>query len=65
VALDELPLVGVFVEIEGPDSRTILRVQELLGLSHVAHTKDSYGQSDRSGAIRLGARAAGVYLEEK
>jgi adenylate cyclase class 2 len=42
VALDELPLLGTFVEIEGPDSGTIARVQALLGLSDVPHTMDSY-----------------------
>jgi adenylate cyclase class 2 len=42
VALDELPLLGAFVEIEGPDSTTIGKVQAMLGLSNVSHTADSY-----------------------
>jgi len=42
VALDELPLLGVFVEIEGPDSGTIAQVQAMLALSDVPHTTDSY-----------------------
>ncbi len=42
VALDELPLLGAFVEIEGPDSGTIAQVQAMLGLSDVPHTVDSY-----------------------
>jgi len=42
VALDELPLLGTFVEIEGPDSPTIGQVQAMLGLAGVSHTADSY-----------------------
>ncbi len=42
IALDELPLIGAFVEIEGPDSGTIGQVQFLLGLADVPHTSDSY-----------------------
>jgi len=42
VALDELPVLGTFVEIEGPDSDTIADVQAMLGLSDVTHTVASY-----------------------
>ncbi len=42
VALDELPLLGVFVEIEGPDSKTIARVQAMLQLETSPHIMDSY-----------------------
>jgi adenylate cyclase, class 2 len=42
VALDALPLLGAFVEIEGPDSETIGRVQAMLGLSSRPHIMDSY-----------------------
>jgi len=42
VALDELPLLGAFLEIEGPDSVAIGTVQAMLGLSNVSHTADSY-----------------------
>ena len=64
VALDELPLLGVFVEIEGPDSRTILRVQEMLGLSGVAHILDSYASLIHQRLSRLGGEQREVYLEE-
>jgi adenylate cyclase class 2 len=64
VALDELPLLGSFVEIEGPDSRTILRVQEMLGLSGVPHTVDSYATLIDQALSRLGGRQREVYLEE-
>ncbi|MHC4498825.1 MAG: class IV adenylate cyclase [Planctomycetota bacterium] len=42
VALDELPLLGSFVEIEGPDANKITDVQERLGLEHLLHIPDSY-----------------------
>ena len=37
VALDELPLLGVFVEIEGPDSRTMLRAGDVGIVPGAAH----------------------------
>jgi adenylate cyclase class 2 len=65
VALDELPLVGVFVEIEGPDSGTISCVQEMLGLSDVPHTMDSYASLIDQELSRLGREQREVYLEER
>jgi adenylate cyclase class 2 len=65
VALDELPLLGAFVEIEGPDSRTILHVQEMLGLSDVPHTMDSYASLIDQELSRLGEGRREVYLEDR
>jgi len=42
VALDELPLLGTFVEIEGPNDRKIAEVQKNLGLSDLPHIPESY-----------------------
>jgi len=42
VALDELPLLGSFVEIEGPDGEKIADVQKSLGLSDLPSIKESY-----------------------
>ena len=42
VALDELPLLGSFVEIEGPDEKRIAAVQKKLGLADLPHIPDSY-----------------------
>ena len=42
VALDELPLLGTFVEIEGPSEETIGDVQSRLGLAKVPHVRESY-----------------------
>ncbi len=42
VALDRLPLLGDFVEIEGPDEEKIATVQESLGLTDLTHITESY-----------------------
>lgn len=64
VALDELPLLGTFVEIEGPDSGTISQVQEMLGLSGKPHTMDSYASLIDQELSRLKREQREVYLEE-
>lgn len=42
VALDKLQELGDFVEIEGPDDKQILHVQESLGLAGLSHIPKSY-----------------------
>ncbi|MGH7215456.1 MAG: class IV adenylate cyclase [Tepidisphaeraceae bacterium] len=42
VELDELPLLGTFVEIEGPREEVVLRVRQTLGLSDRPIVKASY-----------------------
>jgi len=42
VALDELPMLGSFVEIEGPEEGKIAEVQKNLGLAHLPHITESY-----------------------
>jgi len=42
VALDRLPLLGDFVEIEGPNEETIATVQRNLGLTGLTHISKSY-----------------------
>ena len=42
VALDELPLLGSFVEIEGPDDERIADVQKRLTLADSPHITESY-----------------------
>ncbi len=44
VALDKLPLLGDFVEIEGPNNEEIADVQNSLGLSELPHIEKSYAQ---------------------
>ena len=42
VCLDELPMLGTYVEIEGPDEDKITRLQEKLGLGNLSHISKSY-----------------------
>jgi len=42
VAFDELPILGKFVEIEGPNDNIIEQVQKDLGLENIKHTPQSY-----------------------
>jgi adenylate cyclase class 2 len=42
IELDELPILGRFVEIEGPDEPTVTRVSERLDLSTLPPIKTSY-----------------------
>ena len=42
VALDELPLLGDFVEIEGPDGEKIADAKTSLGLEDLPHITESY-----------------------
>jgi len=62
VALDALPLLGAFVEIEGPDSDTIGQVQAMVGLSSVPHTADSYACLIGRELARQGQGRREVYL---
>jgi adenylate cyclase class 2 len=62
VALDELPLLGAFVEIEGPDSGTIAQVQTMLGLADVPHTADSYACLIERELSRRDQKQREVYL---
>ncbi len=42
IALDQLPLLGDFVEIEGPDEEKIATAQKSLGLADLPHIAESY-----------------------
>jgi len=42
IEMDELPHLGLYVEIEGPDERTVMSVCELLGLADNPIIKTSY-----------------------
>lgn len=44
VCLDELPLLGSFVEVEGPDDKSVADVQRDLGLSALSHIPESYAK---------------------
>lgn len=42
IELDEVPRLGCFVEIEGPDENTVARMQDKLGLAGEPSIQDSY-----------------------
>ena len=54
VALDQLPLLGDFVEIEGPNNKEIADVQNRLGLSDLPHIEKSYAQLTKEEQERRG-----------
>jgi adenylate cyclase class 2 len=62
VALDELPLIGAFVEIEGPDSAHITDVQRELRLGDTPNTTESYACLIQAELSRRGAAQHEVYL---
>jgi adenylate cyclase class 2 len=62
VALDQLPLIGSFVEIEGPDERKITDVQRSLGLSRLSHIKKSYAALIRARLHELGKEQREVFF---
>jgi len=62
VALDELPLIGVFVEIEGPNADEIRRVQTQLALTDVPHVMDSYATLIAQRLVQLGLEQTEVFL---
>jgi adenylate cyclase class 2 len=54
VALDQLPLLGDFVEIEGPNNEEIADVQRSLGLAELPHIEKSYAQLTKEENERRG-----------
>jgi len=62
IALDELPLIGAFVEIEGPDSERIGRVRSALGLTDARHVMESYASLIEEELTRLGSAGKEVFL---
>jgi adenylate cyclase class 2 len=63
VALDELPLIGNFVEIEGPDEEKISDVQRSLGLSGLPHIKNSYQALIAARLRELGKEQREVFFQ--
>ena len=62
VALDELPLLGSFVEIEGPDGEKIADVQKRLGLADLAHIAESYASLMEEKLRELGRTEREIFL---
>ncbi len=64
VALDELPLLGNFVEIEGPDEKKIEDVQKSLELYDLPHIKKSYAGLITAKLRELGKEQKEVYFTD-
>jgi adenylate cyclase class 2 len=58
VSLDEVPRLGRFVEIEGPDSVSIADVQRALDLGDRSHIQQSYAalMAEKQGGARPGVK---------
>ena len=65
VALDELPMLGKFVEIEGPDDATIEKVQKELGLENIQHQPLSYAHLMEDAIKKAGLQTRSVSFEKK
>jgi len=63
VLLDELALLGNFVEIEGPDEKMIASVQCQLDLSGLKHIEQSYAELMESKLAELGITQKEIHLE--
>lgn len=62
VALDELPLLGFFLEIEGPDAEKIADVQKNLGLSDLPPILESYASLMEEKLRQLGKEEKEVFF---
>ena len=63
VALDELPLLGSFMEIEGPDSEKIADAQRNLGLENLPHIEESYALLMEKKLHQLGKEQKEVFYK--
>jgi adenylate cyclase class 2 len=64
IALDELPVLGKFVEIEGPGAQRIAAVQKKLGLSDLPHIHDSYAVLMRKMMRLLGRQDSRIFFKK-
>jgi len=62
VALDELPLLGSFLEIEGPDYERVADAQKNLGLANLPHIVESYAALMADKLCQLGKAETEVFL---
>lgn len=62
IDLDELPLIGKFVEIEGPDDESIEKIQKKLGMGHLKHIEHSYAHLMEQKLSQLGQKDRKVFF---
>ena len=65
VALDELPLLGKFVEIEGPSDEMIEAAQKELGLEKFKHISQSYAHLVEEAIAKTGSKQRKVTFDSK
>lgn len=65
VALDELPLIGAYVEIEGPSDQIIEQVQKDLGLENFKHEPASYAHLMEQAIAKAGLNTRTISLDKK
>jgi adenylate cyclase class 2 len=65
VALDELPLLGKFIEIEGPDDKTIEDAQKKLGLEKIPHTPQSYAHLMEEAMKKTGSKQRKIVFDKQ
>ena len=63
ICLDELPLLGLFIEIEGPGEQTIARLLEKLKLSGLDHISKTYSKLMANKLLELGSDKMEVLFE--
>ena len=62
ICLDELPLLGSFIEIEGPDEQTIAGVLERMKLSGLDHINKTYSKLMADKLRELGSEKTDVFF---
>ncbi len=65
VALDELPLLGKFVEIEGPNDTLIENAQKQLSLEHLSHIPQSYAHLMEEAVKKTGIKKKRITFNTK
>ncbi len=65
IALDELPLLGRFVEIEGPNDALIENAQKQLGLGHLSHIPQSYAHLMEEAIKKTGIKKRKITFDTK
>jgi adenylate cyclase class 2 len=65
VAMDELPLLGNFVEIEGPNDAMIENAQKQLGLEKIPHTPQSYAHLMEEAIKKTGTKKRKITFDAK
>ena len=64
IALDMLPMLGAFIEIEGPDENAIENVLQKLKLSHLPHIDQGYAKMMSNKLDESGVRKTKVLFQD-